>query len=208
MWKRIFPRKVEFLDHFERAADNALLGARAFQDMITDYTDVPNKIKRIKEIEHAGDTITHETLAALNKTFITPIDREDIHALVTRLDDILDQIDAAAHRMLGYKIATPTPQLIEISAKLPQTIEVIKQALLLLDNMHHAKEILRLCVRVNELENEADVLHRKAISDLFDNESDPIMVIKLKEIYENLEQATDYCEDVANIIEAVVIKNS
>ncbi len=202
------PSQVHFLTYFERAADNVLDGARAFQDLIADYTNVQAKVARVKACEHEGDRITHETMDALNKTFITPIDREDIHALISKLDDILDFIDAAAHRMLGYRIEAPTPELVKISAQLIKPIEAIKSALLLLDNMRHQKRILDLCVEINRLENEADVLHREAIMHLFDEEKDPIRVIKMKEIYEGLENATDACEDVADIIQTVVIKYS
>jgi len=206
--KFLLPSQVNFLEYFERAADNVAAGAKAFQAMIADYRDLPDKTARIKAIEREGDRITHETLDALNKTFITPIDREDIHALISKLDDILDLIDAAAHRLLGYRISEPTPDLVKISAQLSKPIETLKSALLLLDNMRHQRRILDLCVEVNRLENEADVLHRTAIMRLFDEEQDPIRIIKLKEIYENLEEATDRCEDVANIIESVVLKNS
>jgi len=175
---------------------------------VSDYRDVELKVQKIKSLEHDGDRITHETLETLNKTFITPIDREDIHSLISKIDDILDLIDAAAHRLVIYRIDKPSPELIAISAQLIKPIEAIKGALLLLDNMKNAKQILDYCVEVNRLENEADSLHRVAIGNLFDNEKDPIRLLKFKEIYENLEEATDRCEDVANIIESVVIKNS
>ncbi len=204
----LLPNQINFLEYFERAADNVLAGAQAFQAMIADYRDLEAKAAQIKSIEREGDRITHETLDALNKTFITPIDREDIHALISKLDDILDLIDAAAHRLLGYRIAAPTPELVVISAQLVKPIETLKSALLLLDNMRHQRRILELCVEVNRLENDADVLHRDAIMRLFDEEKDPIQIIKLKEIYENLEEATDRCEDVANVIESVILKNS
>lgn len=202
------PPQVKFNEYFERAADNVLAGARAFSDMIADYRDLPAKTGKIKEIEHQGDKITHETIDALNKTFITPIDREDIHALISKLDDILDLIDAAAHRLLGYRIDAPTLDLVRIANQLVKPIDAIKSALLLLDNMRHRRRILDLCVEINRLENEADMIHREAITRLFDEEKDPIRVIKMKEIYENLEEATDCCEDVANIIETVVLKYS
>jgi predicted phosphate transport protein (TIGR00153 family) len=165
-------------------------------------------VQQIKALENDGDRITHETIDALNKTFITPIDREDIHALITTLDDVLDLIDAAAHRLMLYRITRPTPELVAIAVQLVKPVETIKEALLLLDNMKNARKILDLCVEVNRLENEADSLHRIAIGNLFDHEKDPISVMKLKEIYENLEHATDRCEDVANVIEGIVIKNS
>ena len=206
--KFLLPKQVNFLEYFERAADNVLAGAVAFQAMITDYRDLEAKTAAIKTIETQGDAITHETLDALNKTFITPIDREDIHALISKLDDILDLIDAAAHRLLGYRIAAPTPELVAISAHLIKPIEIIKQALLMLDNSRHHPRIIQLCEQVNELEHDADVLHRNAIMRLFDEEKDPIRILKLKEIYENLEEATDCCEDVVNVIESVILKNS
>ncbi len=205
---RFLPSQVNFLEFFERSADNVLEGAVAFNAMVTDYRDLETKVARIKELETKGDGITHDTLEALNKTFITPIDREDIHALISTLDDILDLIDAAAHRLLGYRIVEATPDLVIHAELLIKPIETIKAALLLLDNMRHQERILSLCREVRQLEHEADVAHHGAITRLFDHEKDPIRVIKLKEIYENLEEATDRCEDVADIIESVILKNS
>ncbi len=206
--RRLFPKTVDFLAYFERASENLVEGALAFRDLVDHYDDLPLKVQRIKHIENEGDRITHQTLDALNKTFITPIDREDIHSLISALDDVLDLIDAAAHRLLAYKIESPTPELKEYTESLIRPIETLKTACLLMDNMRHARRILDLCVEVNRLENEADNLHRVAITDLFDNEKDPIRLLKLKEIYENLESAIDRCEDVANIIEGIVLKNS
>jgi uncharacterized protein len=205
---KFLPSQVNFLEYFERSADNVLEGAVAFNAMVTDYRDLETKVARIKELETKGDGITHDTLEALNKTFITPIDREDIHALISTLDDILDLIDAAAHRLLGYRIVEATPDLVIHAELLIKPIETIKAALLLLDNMRHQERILSLCREVRQLEHEADVAHHGAITRLFDHEKDPIRVIKLKEIYENLEEATDRCEDVADIIESVILKNS
>ena len=205
---KFLPSQVNFLEYFERSADNVLEGAVAFNAMVADYRDLETKVARIKELETKGDGITHDTLEALNKTFITPIDREDIHALISTLDDILDLIDAAAHRLLGYRIVEATPDLVIHAELLIKPIETIKTALLLLDNMRHQERILGLCREVRQLEHEADVAHHGAITRLFDHEKDPIRVIKLKEIYENLEEATDRCEDVADIIESVILKNS
>jgi predicted phosphate transport protein (TIGR00153 family) len=205
---KFLPSQVNFLEYFERAADNVLAGAQAFKAMIADYTDLDAKVARIKEIENDGDRVTHDTLEALNKTFITPIDREDIHAIISKLDDILDLIDAAAHRLIGYRIKSPTPDLVLISDQLIKPIEIIKSALLLLDNMRHHTRIIDLCREVHRLEHEADVLHHNAITRLFDEEKDPIQILKLKEIYENLEEATDCCEDVVDVIESVILKNS
>ncbi len=208
MLKLLFPKEVDFLEYFERGTDKVLEGAKAFHELVSDFRDVELKVQKIKSIEHDGDRITHETLDTLNKTFITPIDREDIHSLISKIDDILDLIDAAAHRLVIYRIDKPSPELIAIAAQLIKPVETIKEALRLLDDMKNSKKILEYCVEINRLENEADALHRIAIGNLFDNEKDPIRLMKFKEIYENLEEATDRCEDVANIIESVVIKNS
>jgi predicted phosphate transport protein (TIGR00153 family) len=205
---KFLPSQVDFLAFFERSADNVLEGAKAFNVMVADYRDLDAKVARIKELETKGDHITHETLQALNKTFITPIDREDIHQLSSKLDDILDLIDAAAHRLVGYRIAEATPDLVLHAEMLIKPIETIKTALLLLDNMRHQERIIDLCRQVRQLEHDADVIHHTAITRLFDEEKDPIRIMKLKEIYENLEEATDRCEDVADVIESVILKNS
>lgn len=205
---KFLPSQVNFLEFFERAADNVLDGAQAFNVMVADYRDLDEKVARIKAIENNGDRITHETLEALNRTFITPIDREDIHAIISKLDDILDLIDAAAHRLLGYRIEAPTPDLVLHAQMLIKPIETIKSALLLLDNMRHHTRIIALCGDVHRLEHEADVVHHAAITRLFEEEKDPIRIMKLKEIYENLEEATDCAEDVVDVIESVILKNS
>ena len=204
----MFPRQPIFQEHFERASEVVLAGARSLHELMSDYRDVELKARSIKSLENDGDRITHDTIDALNKTFITPIDREDIHALISKLDDVLDLVDAAAHRLVIYKVDAPTPELIAIAAQLVKPVEAIKAALRLLHNMKNARKVLELCVEINRLEEEADALHRIAIVNLFDNERDPVRIMKLKEIYEILEHATDRCEDVANVIEAIVIKNS
>ena len=205
---KFLPSQVNFLEFFERSADNVLEGAQAFNALVADYRDLPAKVASIKELETKGDHITHEALEALNRTFITPIDREDIHKLISKLDDILDMIDAAAHRLIGYRIEAVTPDLVLHAQMLIKPIETIKAALLLLDNMRHQERIIGLCREVRQLEHEADVIHHGAITRLFDEEKDPIRILKLKEIYENLEEATDHCEDVADVIESVILKNS
>lgn len=208
MLRWMFPRQPIFQQHFEKAALVVLAGAHAFHDMVSDYRDVELKARKIKSLENDGDRITHDTIEILNKTFITPIDREDIHELISKLDDVLDLIDAAAHRMVIYRIASPTPELVAIAAQLVKPVEALKAALGLLGSMKQARRMLEICVEINRLEEEADALHRIAIVNLFDHERDPILLLKLKEIYEILEHATDRCEDVANVIEGIVIKNS
>jgi predicted phosphate transport protein (TIGR00153 family) len=208
MFGRFFPKPIDFLDLFEKAADNVLEGARLFHALVSDFRDVELKTRKIKSVETQGDRITHDAIDRLNKTFITPIDREDIHALVSRLDDILDLIDAAAQRLVLYRIQSPTPELVALSEQLIRPVETIKRALLHLDKSKNGQKVLADCQEIDRLEAEADELHRLAISTLFDKEKDPIQILKWKEIYEDLEDATDRCQDVANIIEGVVIKNS
>jgi uncharacterized protein len=208
MFGRFFPKPIDFLDLFEKAADNVLEGARLFHELVADFRDVELKTRKIKSVETQGDRITHDAIDRLNKTFITPIDREDIHALVSRLDDVLDLIDAAAQRLVLYRIQSPTPELVAISEQLIRPVETIKRALLHLDKSKNGQKVLADCEEIDRLEAEADELHRLAISTLFDKEKDPIQILKWKEIYEDLEEATDRCQDVANIIEGVVIKNS
>jgi predicted phosphate transport protein (TIGR00153 family) len=208
MLRFLFPKQVDFLQYFDRGCDKVLEGAVLLHETVSSWKDVELKVQKIKAVEHDGDRITHETIETLNKTFITPIDREDIYALITKIDDILDLIDAAASRFVLYRIDRPTPELVTMCEQLIKPIKEIREALLLLDDMKNAKKILMHCVEVNRLENEADDLRRLAVGNLFENEKDPIRLMKLKEIYETLEEATDRCEDVANVIESVVIKNS
>ncbi|HEX5043129.1 MAG TPA: DUF47 domain-containing protein [Candidatus Polarisedimenticolaceae bacterium] len=208
MLRWLFPRQPVFQEHFEKAAGVVLAGANAFHAMVSDYRDIELKARQIHSLENDGDRITHDTIDLLNKTFITPIDREDIHELISKLDDVLDLIDAAAHRMVLYRVVTPTPELVAIAAQLVKPVEAVKGGLALLGSMKKARRIQEICIEIKRLEEQADALHRIAIVNLFDKERDPIQILKLKEIYEILEHASDRCEDVANVIEGIVIKNS
>lgn len=201
------PKSEKFFELFDQAGANMRLGAEALHDLITNWNDVQSKRLRIKEIEHAGDQITHDTVKALNKTFITPIDREDIYSLITKVDDILDFIDGLANRLVLYKV-TPNMQLKGLVAILVKAVDEVAGALEGLRKHKHPEEILRRCVEINRLENEADDALRAAMAELFDTEKDAIQVIKWKEIYEFLETATDRCEDVANVIESILVKNA
>ena len=207
MLRFLFPAHVDFMADLETAAAKVLEGANAFYKRVSDATNVGPKTAAIKDIEHQADKITHDTLDKLNKTFITPIDREDIHALSSRLDDVMDSIDRAASRMELYGIE-PTPEILKLAEHLVLPIDALRKAFPLINDMKNAKAILATCVEVNRLENEADQVHKEALRKLFATEKDPIRIIQIKEILEALEDAYDRCEDVANIIESVVIKNS
>ena len=205
---KLFPKSQRFFDMFERAANNVLEGAKLLDDFFANHADWSVKVKRIEDAEHAGDQITHDTMEILNKTFITPIDREDIHALISAMDDILDLIYGTANRMVYYKAPPPTADMKKVVQILVRAVEEVAKAVLRLRNMKKPEMILAQCIQINSLENEADEALRLAISNLFDREKDPIKLIKEKEILEMLESATDRCEDVANVIEGIVLKNA
>src|SRR5262249_26247867 len=170
-------------------------------------TNVVAKAKRIKEIEHECDTITHQCVEALHKTFITPIERDDIYRLISRMDDIMDYVEAAAERMALYKLTQMTEDVKNLADVLVRATQELAEAVKLLRNMQNAEAISQKCIDINRLENEADSLLRTAVARLFDEENDTKTIIKWKEIYENLESASDRCEDVANIIEGVVLEH-
>ncbi len=204
---RLIPRETKFFDMFAEVADNLIQAARVLSDCLHhyDYEQLPVVVEKIKEIEHHGDEMTHHILIKLNQTFITPFDREDIHSLTSSLDDVLDFINGASDRLLTYKITQPSPSAKVLAAiVLKQTEELGKAVSLLNKN----GKLLAHCVEVNRLENEADQVSREAIGRLFEGGYDPITLIKLKELLEILETATDKAEDVANVLETVVLKNA
>jgi len=161
---------------------------------------------RIKEAETQADGITHETIKRLHENWITPFDRDDIHNLITRMDDVLDLIEAAAERLVLYQVKVAPPEAKELATQLSSSCEVLAKAIGLLSSMARAPEILERCIEVNRLENAADSAHRRAMADLFKAGNDPLMVMKWRDILDGLESATDRCEDVANILEGVVLE--
>ncbi len=204
----LIPKEMVFFDLFEEAAKNAHLGALALADLLENYVDVASKVKKIKDIEHAGDKITHTTIEKLNQTFITPIDREDIHRLISRIDDILDMIDTAVNRMFLYKIDKPTDDAKALAKVLVKATKIIIDLLPKMRNLRLSSSLLQDCIEIHTQENEGDRIEQHALASLFENGHDPIFVIKWKDIYEELEAATDRCEDVANVIEGIVLKNA
>jgi uncharacterized protein len=200
----LFPRKVAFFDLFHQAAQNMVLGSRLLKEMVDSYRDIENKAREIKRIESAGDAITHTIFRNLNQTFITPIDREDIYALASCIDDVLDFVEAAADRLVVFKIEQPTQEAIQLVDIIYRSCEELGLGIAQLGKL---KDMNATFVTVNSLENEADRITRDAIARLFENEKDPIMLIKWKEIYESLEEGTDRCEDVANVLERILLKH-
>ena len=205
---RLFPKDETFFDLFEKAAANAHEGAALLVEFFDHFEDIENKARKIKNVEHAGDDLTHHTIQRLNKTFITPIDREDIHELICRLDDILDLIDTSVHRMLLYKIQKPTDDAKALAKVLEQATAILVRATGLLRNLKGAEQILSACREVHTQENEGDRILHHALAALFDSGRDPIEIIKWKDIYEMLESSADRCEDVANVLEGIVLKNA
>lgn len=203
---RIIPRDEKFFVLFEKAAQNALEGAEVLKDLLDNFVDVKEKARQIEEIEHRGDTLTHEIVKKLNTTFITPIDREDILALASSLDDVIDLIHAAAMRITLYKITESTPQSKELGFLILKSTREIHRGVARLSTS--LGEVFEHCVEVNSLENEADRVCRDAIAHLFEHEKDPVHILKWKEIYEKLETTTDRCEDVANVLEGIALKNA
>jgi uncharacterized protein len=204
----IIPKEMIFFDLFEEAAKNAHLGAVALSELLEDYRNVAEKAKKIKDIEHAGDKITHTTIEKLNQTFITPLDREDIHRLISRIDDILDMIDTAVNRMYLYKIDKPTEDAKALARVLVKATQIIVDLLPKMRNLKLSSSLLQDCIAIHTQENEGDRIEQHALASLFENGQDPIYIIKWKDIYEELESATDRCEDVANVIEGIVLKNA
>ncbi len=199
------PKDGAFFELFRKDAHNMIEGSRLLKAMMEDFRNPVEQAKRIKDVEHIGDEITHDIARRLNQTFITPIDREDIHALASAIDDILDLVHAVADRFVVYKVATPTETALKLADILYRAsvavgggVERLGQPL---------ANINECCKDINTLENEADRVTRDAISALFEAEKDPILVIKWKEIYENFEEGTDRCEDVADILERIALKH-
>lgn len=200
----LIPKEVRFYDYFEQQSRHVLKASTLLHELVHNFPDARAKMHAIKEVEHQGDAVTHEIVRKLNTTFITPIDREDIHALATRLDDVLDYIEASSERLVVYRIKEPTSACRAMADVIVKTSEAMDRAIRCLRNMdpgfhEHA-------VEVNRLENSADNLLRDSLAALFEEQADPIEVIKWKEIYETMEIVTDRCEDVANVIEGIILK--
>ncbi len=208
MFGRFLPRETSFFDFFEQHAALTIEGTKEFLSLVTTGANIPQKCRRISDIEHETDTITHRCVEALHKTFITPIDRDSIHRLITRMDDVMDYVEAAAERIELYEITVMTGDVRDLSDALHRAALQVEQAVRGLRNLKDPQHTLKLCIDINRLENEADAILRRSVARLFKEEKDPIMVIKWKEVYENLENATDRCEDVANIIEGVILEHA
>lgn len=197
----------KFFNLFEQSAENIVVASGKLRELFYGCESLERTVAEITEFEHQGDSITHEIISLLHRTFVTPFDREDIVALAQGLDDVVDLIDAASDAMLIYRIDTPKQRAKELSDIVVSATISIQQAVPLLKKRSELKNILRYCVEVNRFENVADRLYRAAMGELFDECNDMAMIIKWREIYEYLETATDRCEDVANVFEGIALKH-
>jgi predicted phosphate transport protein (TIGR00153 family) len=205
---RFLPKDESFFDHFEKQGEKTVEGCKALLAMVTTPGDLAAQARGVAEIEQACDRITHAVVAQLHKTFITPLDRNDIYRLITKMDDVMDYVEAAAERISLYEIREMRSEAPELAHVLLTSAESVLEAVAGLRDLKRSELILEKCVEINRLENEADGVLRRALARLFREERDPIAIMKWKEIYELLETATDRCEDVANIIEGVILENS
>ncbi|HXU47438.1 MAG TPA: DUF47 domain-containing protein [Candidatus Binatia bacterium] len=203
--QKILPREQSFFRMFVEQAENVQAGAQALVDMLENYGDPATGAERVKAFEHAGDLITHNIVKKLNQTFITPFDREDIHELASRIDDVIDLADAVATRLITYRVKEILPGVLDLAKTVRDSTAQIVAAVRVLEEEDH---ILDYCIEINRLENVADHQSRELIAQLFEHEKDPVQIIKWKEIVETLEFAADKCEDVANVIETVTLKNA
>ncbi len=205
---RLIPREEKFFDLFEEGAQNMVKTAKGLKRLVDTWEDVAGKVDEITQLEHEGDTITHQIMARLHRTFVTPFDREDIALLAHSLDDVVDFIHAAADAMLIYKIDQPSQRAKELADIIVQATAEVERAVNELHHRSELKHILERCVEINRLENMADRLFRSAMAELFDDSTDIAQVIKWREIYEYMESATDRCEDVADVLEGVALKHA
>jgi predicted phosphate transport protein (TIGR00153 family) len=202
---RLIPREERFFDDFVALADQIRRGATLLEEMLAPERPIWDKADEIKEIEHKCDFLTHEVIQRLHRTFVTPLDREDIHSLARTLDDVMDAIDASATIIRLYHIEHVRPDARELGRIIGASSEQVVKAMKALERR---KGVAEPAVEINRLENEADRAHQAAVRRLFEEEQDPIVIMKWKEILDFLEQATDRCEDVANLLEGVVVKHA
>lgn len=204
---RLLPRNTLFYDLLEQQADNVVAICERLCDLVTDFRDVEARQNAIKDLEHAGDQLTQELFRSMLSTFITPLDKDDLAALASGLDDVVDYVDAAASRFVIYRIEQPTEEAVELAGLLLTLARSVAQMVRALRDLHGKDTLMEAFREMHDLENRTDSVYRKALGNLFNTPGvDPIYVIKWKEIYERMEMAADKCEDVANVVEGIVLK--
>jgi len=206
---KFLPDDFNFFDLFDKQVDRAVEAAKTLKDIANTHGPIDEAIfKKIQILEHQGDEASHGVMEQLNKTFITPFDREDIHDLTKAVDDIIDTIDSLVDRIKIYKINGGDKQLIQFTALIEESVWAVAAAVRGLRSMKNARSVLESCVEVNRLENVGDALRDKVLGELFETAKDPIALIKWKEIYEDAETILDICEDVAHVVESILVKQA
>ena len=208
MLRRLIPQEYDFFGYFDQAAAHAVAASKLLLKLTENYGDADPIARQLGEVEHACDDVAHKTMESLNKTFVTPLDREDIHALILRIDDVVDLIDAAAGRMAFFGIKEPTPHAINMAKQIVRGCEKLAVAVAGMRSAKNYEQVMRDCIALHEVENAGDDILHDALTDLFKNTQDPILVIKWKDIYETMEKVTDRLEDVANVMQGVIVKMS
>ena len=202
------PKDFNFFDLFEKQAQYAVDAADCFGELVSKDILDETSLTKMHDIEHQGDEVAHTILDSLNKTFITPFDREDIHALAKELDDITDMLYTIVNRMKVYKVAGPNKNLIEFASMINESVRAVSRAVKGLRDPKRSKDVSEACVEVNRLENLGDTMRDNVLAELFETAKDPILVIKLKEIYQDAETVLDICEDVAHVVQSILVKQA
>ena len=208
MFGFLIPKEFGFFDVFDQHAATCVEGSQILLDMLDHFGDAPAKTRRLKDVEHKADEITHHTVEMLHKTFVTPIDRDQIHQLISDMDDVMDLIDGSARRMMLYGVTEIPADLKELAKILHHSTLELQKAVKCLRDLKNAPQILKSCIEINKLENDGDAIRDAAMAKLFKEEKNAVQVLVWKEIYETIETAIDKCEDVANVIEGVVLENA
>lgn len=208
MFGRFLPKECDFFDLFDKQAAYAVDAAVYFKKLVSQGTIDEESLQKMKDIEHQGDEVAHDILNRLNKTFITPFDREDIHGLAKELDDVIDMINTIVGRLKVYKITGVDKNLVEFANVIEKSVRAVECAVRAMRNVKHLKAVSDACVEVNSFENIGDQMRDAVLAELFDTVKDPITVIKLKEIYQDAETVLDICEDVAHVVESILVKQA
>jgi predicted phosphate transport protein (TIGR00153 family) len=208
MFFKFLPKDFDFFSLFEKQAEYAVEAAAYLKEVVSKGALDEDRLKKMHDIEHQGDEVAHAIIAQLNKTFITPFEREDIHALAMQLDDVIDMLYTIANRLRVYKITRVSKALVEFASVIEESVRCIASAIKGLRNAKNTKPVSESCIEINRLENVGDLMRDKAVEELFKTEKDPLMVIKWKDIYQDAETVLDICEDVAHVVESILVKQA
>jgi len=208
MIRKFIPKELNFFDLFERQVGFAVDASGFFKQIVSSGKIDQSVLQKIRDIEHQGDETAHTIIGQLNKTFITPFDREDIYALAKELDDVVDMINTILGRMAIYKLSGVNDHLIKFAVMIDDSVNALALAVKGMRNTKNSKSVIDACVEINRLENEGDSMRDMVLAELFEKENNPIMVIKLKEIYQDAETLLDICEDIANVVESILVKQA